>query len=169
MAGQLVPVVQAARRPRHSPVNARHGDRYSPAWRIPAKSREINIRAGWPDMRAKAGITAAVPDRWHAPAGSAWHPGPRGTRVIQSAGPGRKCSPSRAVRLRIRPAVTAGTAGASRRRTGGRERLAGAGICPLCGRHGNFPRSRGTFTRCSVPPGPGSLQVRGVLRSGDVP
>ncbi len=45
MVGQLVPVVQAARRPRYSPVNARHGDRYSPAWRIPAKSREINTRA----------------------------------------------------------------------------------------------------------------------------
>ena len=59
MVGQLVPVVQAARRPRDSPVNARHGDRYSLAWRIPAKSREINIRAGWPDMRAKARITAA--------------------------------------------------------------------------------------------------------------
>ena len=57
--GQLVPVVQAARRPRHSPVNARHGDRYGPAWRIPAKPREVNIRAGWPGMRARAGITAA--------------------------------------------------------------------------------------------------------------
>ena len=59
MAGQLIPVVQAARRPRHPPVNARHGDHYSPAWRIPAKPREINIRARWPDMRAKARITAA--------------------------------------------------------------------------------------------------------------
>ena len=38
MAGQLVPVVQAARRPRDSPATARHGDRYSPRL---AHSREI--------------------------------------------------------------------------------------------------------------------------------